>query len=442
MPCSLASRLKAPILAAKPIGGERDLWLLWQDRRLPADLRTRDGRALRILFPGLANTGAGPDFTGALLAFDDGAVQRGDVELHLKASSWEGHGHHLDPKYAGVILHVVLLDDGGPARTLTDAVVPVLALGPLLDAAAEPSYRSGAAGPCMQPDAPRPTAERALTAIRAAGQARFTMRAQFWEGEFAAHNLEHCVLQALLRAAGLGSNAEACAALARSLDGPTFEALLSGTEEQRRTVASAVLLGMAGLLEQARAGDDLRETWTRHSDYWPGRPLDARQWRRFRLRPANLPEVRLQALAAMLAADGLEGFLEAISALVDRQPAPRTGELLAPLMPDGTAIGRSWALEAWTNVLLPLLAGAGQAQGSATLTERAERLYTTLPGGGDNRVLERMRAIAGLQEMPRRACEQQGLLHIWSRYCSEQRCAECPLTPGFEHIPTAEDPRR
>jgi len=55
---------------------------------------------------------------------------RGDVELHLVASGWRAHGHHVDPAYARVVLHVVGAND---SRALTTAhaggrAVPMLVL--------------------------------------------------------------------------------------------------------------------------------------------------------------------------------------------------------------------------------------------------------------------------------------------------------------------------
>ncbi|HWE62793.1 MAG TPA: DUF2851 family protein [Chloroflexota bacterium] len=408
-----------------PIAGERDLWRIWEERRLPAEIRTREGRRLRVLFPGLANTGPGPDFMGALFALDDGEPMRGDVELHLKASSWDAHRHHQDPRYIQVRLHVVLLDDGGPARTLDDASVPVVALGPLLEAPPAPD-QPATAGPCMRSDAPRPAQARVQAVVKAAGAARFAVRAARWEGEWHGRSAEDCVLRALIHTVGLGRNADACTALADALDAATLESLLAGAREQAPRVATAILLGMAGLLEQARADDTLRQTWALHRDYWSARPLDSRRWQRFRLRPTNLPETRLRTVAAVLAQDGLCGFLERISALVE-QPGVTVAALLAPLLPDGASSGRGWALESWTNVLLPLLAGRGHAHNRALLATRALEIYGTLPGGGENRILERMVAIAGLPHAPRTAIEQQGLLQIWQDSCGTQACAACPL---------------
>ena len=410
-----------------PIAGEHDLWRLWERRHLPAGVRTRDGRLVRVLFPGIAATQAGPDFTGALLALDAGAAVRGDVEVHLLASSWNGHGHHLDPRYNGVILHVVLSDDGGPALTADGTLIPVLSVGPLLEQPARPPDPA-AAGPCRHADAPRPDPAALHAVLIAAGHERFTARACRWEGEWQSLPAESCLLQALLRAVGLGRNAEACAALASALDGPLLESLLARHDERERLVtATATLLGMAGLLEQAHANDDLRERWQETRAYWPAHPLHARQWQRFRIRPANLPEARLSLIAALIARGGLLQFIEDLVLLVDRAEPPAPAALLAALDVPGLQTGRSWALEAWTNVLLPLLAGYGGATGHATLAARAEACYRALPGGGENAVLERMRVIAGLAGTPRRAIEQQGLLGIWARHCSQLACGGCPL---------------
>src|SRR5579864_693704 len=69
------------------------------------------GRHLRVVFPGRRWGGPRPDFLGAVLACADGTLVRGDVELHLRASSWAGHRHALDAAYARVVLHVVQTAD-------------------------------------------------------------------------------------------------------------------------------------------------------------------------------------------------------------------------------------------------------------------------------------------------------------------------------------------
>ena len=68
-----------------------------------------------VLFPGVRNQGAGPDFKGAVLR-RDGKTIGGDIELHLDPSGWRAHGHHGDSRYRGVVLQVVLKCQPGTQR--------------------------------------------------------------------------------------------------------------------------------------------------------------------------------------------------------------------------------------------------------------------------------------------------------------------------------------
>lgn len=100
-------------------------------------LRLRDGRALRVLRRGRWNRLAGPDFRDAELRVGEGALAEtwhGDVEVHLRATDWDQHGHASDPAYAKVVLHVVLF----PAPRewtcgVAGARIPILELLPLLE---------------------------------------------------------------------------------------------------------------------------------------------------------------------------------------------------------------------------------------------------------------------------------------------------------------------
>jgi Protein of unknown function (DUF2851) len=108
---------------------ERRLQQLWRHQRLRrAELRTLDGRPMRVLHPGFWNHEAGPDFRGAVIQFGGEAPRTGDVEIDLAVGGWRGHGHADNPAYAGVILHVVW--EAAPRKLAP----PVLALRPFLDA--------------------------------------------------------------------------------------------------------------------------------------------------------------------------------------------------------------------------------------------------------------------------------------------------------------------
>jgi len=79
----------------------------WLHRRFgPEALFTTDGHAIQVIHPGQWNHDAGPDFLQAVVKLGE-LTFRGHVELHVAGSDWYAHGHHQDPAYNAVILHVV-----------------------------------------------------------------------------------------------------------------------------------------------------------------------------------------------------------------------------------------------------------------------------------------------------------------------------------------------
>ena len=70
-------------------------------------LLTSGGEKVQVVYPGEENKDSGPDFCDALIVIDN-RLLRGDIELHVTSSNWQAHGHHKDPGYNGVILHVVM----------------------------------------------------------------------------------------------------------------------------------------------------------------------------------------------------------------------------------------------------------------------------------------------------------------------------------------------
>ena len=111
------------------------LYHLWLDRRFDGvDLQTLDGHSIEIVEKGVRNYDAGPDFLNALLRFGE-QLERGDVEIHPLAGDWYAHGHHRDPRYNNVILHLVTMDCPASFRTIRQdgALIPTLNLDDYLE---------------------------------------------------------------------------------------------------------------------------------------------------------------------------------------------------------------------------------------------------------------------------------------------------------------------
>jgi len=74
-------------------------------------LCTDSGDIVEVIDPGHHNHDSGPDFFNAKVKLGS-TIWAGNVEIHVKASDWERHGHNTNPAYDSVVLHVVAINDG------------------------------------------------------------------------------------------------------------------------------------------------------------------------------------------------------------------------------------------------------------------------------------------------------------------------------------------
>ncbi|HRH37573.1 MAG TPA: DUF2851 family protein, partial [Flavobacteriales bacterium] len=109
--------------------GEDLLQFIWEQRMFDQrNLRTTDGRDVEVLKAGRIQQDSGPDLSDARIRIDD-QLWAGNVEVHLRSSEWNAHGHTRDPAYDSVVLHVVYEHDV-EVHTSSGAVIPTVELYP------------------------------------------------------------------------------------------------------------------------------------------------------------------------------------------------------------------------------------------------------------------------------------------------------------------------
>ena len=134
------------------------------------DLKTVYNEPVRIIYPGRPNDGRGADIKDAVIATPQG-ILKGDIEFHVKSSGWRLHGHHEDPAYNSVILHIVRQDDAGRETTLQNGeTMPTLALDSYTEAQA--GRRVTSAFTPVFPMACRGKPETVTALLDEAGEAR------------------------------------------------------------------------------------------------------------------------------------------------------------------------------------------------------------------------------------------------------------------------------
>lgn len=166
---------------------ERLLQKIWASGDFRADeLRAEEGIALKILSSGKWNLSeGGPDFRAARLEMDGKPVV-GDVEMHFRASGWRAHGHHENPAFDRVALHVVLfpLSPGerkAPACTSSGFRPPTLVLLPLLHESLEEYAEREAMKALSSPDAREEFTDWLEAPISERGNRLLALARQRWE---------------------------------------------------------------------------------------------------------------------------------------------------------------------------------------------------------------------------------------------------------------------
>jgi hypothetical protein len=346
-------------------------------------LETERGERFRLIYQGRRGGGAGPDFRDAVLARPDGTRLRGDVELHLRASAWQAHGHASDPRYNEVVLHLVLAATSPETPLASGAFAPVV----VLRSAASDRNIHADPWPCTNLHARIGSAASRALLLRAGGD-RFALRIVALRQELAAGEAEETpahplgwetadrvLLVALAEALGYGRD--------RSALREAGERLARGDPPDTVLAAAATWQRVEGL--RLRGLVTLYERW--------------REW-------GPWSELHIALLAAAPRA--------AVRALVARLRV--SGGCVSP--------GRARILAA--NVVLPFAAAYASVKGDAELAGRAHAAYLALPGLPSNQITREMGRQLGLPRLPKGAATQQGLQHIWAAWCRDKRCDACP----------------
>jgi hypothetical protein len=349
---------------------------------------------LRAVYRGRRSSGAGPDFRDAIIAAPEALLQ-GDVELHVRSSDYRRHGHHLDPAYDGLALHLVFHHDAeGDTALACGRRVPVVALADWVSGRAREIRRwlerpATWQEPCRSAIT-RLGAPAAAAALDRLGDMRFRARKAAYAARFREAGTEQALWEGILESLGYGGNRELMRSLAARIPWNTLSPELAGTRPSARAALAEAILreGVAGASPEGG----------HHA------------------RPGNTLDVRLRGAATLAGR-----FLAAGPWVSLRGPVEggRAGPLLEWLMVAG-AIGRSRAVEIAANAVLPCASAAG-------LEAQAEALYAQLPLPARYGAVRHLHEALG-DAVPASARRQQGMLYLLREYCSQGGCGRCVLS--------------
>jgi hypothetical protein len=411
---------------------EKLLQFIWQyNLYRPDGLATTDGQQVRILHAGTLNTNAGPDFSTAKIRIGD-TLLIGHVELHVRTSDWNRHGHQHDAAYCRLILHVVYEHD----LECCPGEVPVLVLKGAIPAYVYDKYTS-----LLQTTHPLPCAHHLGGVgglVRESWLSRLLVerweeKLQLWQEDLARAGGDWRTLLYWRMAANFGFkvNAAPFLLLAQSLP------LQLLGKQHRLLQIEALLFGQAGMLERSFK-DEYPQQLQAEYHFLKGKyglePIAAHLWKFMRLRPANFPTVRIAQFA-----DLVHRSLHLFTRIGDTGSIGELKNLLAVGAgaywdshyrfeePQRVAVAKHLGSDSADNIIINTIAPIrflyAWTQGQAREQEGALQLLEEVPAENNNvaRLWERHGWNAGS------AAQSQPLLQLYNQYCSRKRCLECAI---------------
>lgn len=424
---------------------EITLCAAWHAGAFGDAFQTTSGERIQVVHRGAWSHGLGPDFKDALILVAGRELRAGNIEIHLRTRGWSDHGHHLDPAYDQVVLHVVAEHDGADTRRHDGALVPVVEVGfpesRLLTPMASWDW-SRVGGAVCAAESARQHPEQIRATLESLGDLRMAQRSARVEAQLPTNTPAEVLWEEVFDGFGFSRNRAPMRRVAAALRISALEELLLALPEQHRLAsAQGLLLGVAGFLPLSPSDANLgplspldvvaiESGWSRYGSPWSGETLPATAWDLARTRPANHPVPRLLAAAALAVnCLGSGGFYATMQEVVGNDGD--LGDELRRLTstPSHPGIGRDRALDILASCLIPgLLAIATHIEHEQLLDSVAQQ-WDALPAAAPNSVTRRAKSqVAGRASLGKiGARASQGLIHLDTTLCQTRRCFECPI---------------
>lgn len=376
---------------------------------------TTDGQPIEIISVGDHNRDAGPDYSHARVRIGD-KEWVGNIEIHIHASEWYQHKHHIDHAYDNVILHVVRDADREVFNTRGEAILQCELQYP-----SGKDYLAGLLTNAMRMD----SAESRIGCARQLlddpllltdGWRRLLLRKRLDCKRASIERLlqithgswEHAFYISLARNFGFHTNSVPFEELAIATP-------LSALRKHRDNLfqLTAILLGQSGLPIQDEAM--VREYQFLRTKFGLT-PIDGSTWKLGRIRPQNSPERRIRQFATLL---HRSEFL--FSKVIDMQ---QIDALVSLFTLEG--VSRASVDILLINTVVPYkyaYACAHDNQDTRSSSRQAMEMMEQI-AAEDNTIIRQWRMLG---QQVRNAAESQALLHLYQNYCQHHECVNCEV---------------
>lgn len=415
---------------------EQLLQFIWQYKLFNTkSLITTNGQTIEILDNGKINKNGGPDFFNAKIKIDE-IILAGNIEIHINASAWKLHKHHLDKKYNNVILHVVYNNDE------TVEHLPTLELNGRISRTLLVKYEQ------LQQSTATVICKKLLGAVD-----DFTI--EKWKERILVERLEkkskeilinlkknnndweQTTYQLLGKYFGSHINKEPFEQLTQLLD---YKILLK--HQDNLLQLEALIFGVAGLLNKDFIDDYpriLKREFTFLKQKYNLITLQEHQWQFLRIRPISFPTIRLAWFAKVIQSFPIMhkllnqqiDFLNEIYVskywtthyMFDKWSNTRD-----------KIIGTDFKMTLMINVVVPLIFAYGKFIDDVKYTDQSLDILMNMKCENNSKI----QLYDKTKWQINTAFDTQVLLELHDNYCVHKRCMECAI--GNKILRTNEQP--
>jgi hypothetical protein len=417
---------------------EEFLHYLWKHQLYYTEnLLDAGGNKITIINPGEYNRDSGPDFFNARILID-GILWAGNIEMHIRSSHFISHGHHEDPSYDNVILHVVDEIDRKVFNSKGEEIITVkISFDPglyerYLDLVNNPMTIACQDDLGLADNILVRHWLNSLVIERLQKKSELIMKIFYETG----NDWDETFYRLLSRYFGFRVNCEPFEMLSAAIP---FRIIRKHADN--RFQIEALLFGTAGLLDEGLfrdAGKDdyylaLLKEYRVLSSKYSLNPIHGWLWKFSRLRPVNFPTIRISQLSALLSVTGglfskvlemndlsmLKEILE-----VDASDYWRDHYVFGKKSRTTTRrTGRQAALVFLINAIIPVIFVYGRERDQMEISERAIEFLEELDAE-ENIITSEWRS-AGIDADS--AFYSQALIQLRNEYCKRRRCLECRI---------------
>jgi hypothetical protein len=431
---------------------------IWLNPSYYNDLKTTDGRIVKVINYGIPNSDSGADFSEAVIKINE-IIYSGDIEIHQSLKDWNIHKHKKDAKYNKVILNVALWDDGyaETTKSLSKREIPTIVLSDFLATSIHDIWKDIINNPSPKFKLPCYGENCEISYdikrewISDVGMSRLVYRSgriktrishltddlhiaskkEVWEKVF---------LEFTFEALGFSKNKSQFMCLSKLIDLKKVEKLINTIND-----TEAVLFGSAGFLfaGKERYQKELHKRWNKLQPILKFDSMNRAEWHFFRLRPMNFPTLRIAYASAFMLEliksdflkrvvfcfkNSINVFKDLTTLFQEIEPSQywkQNYDFGKQSKKENPGIGKSRITDIIINVVIPLMYLYSKEFNDEELFIKVKKVYKTTKDKSNNNVLEVMIKQLGIQ--PLSICESQGLIHLHNFYCVKGNCGECKI---------------